>query len=732
MAVLRPFVGGFVALLTLFLAACSGGSGGGGGPSASMELSGSVGDGPAIGAEIVVTDAAGTVWEEHSSDSLANYRLRVPAGAQLPLLLEATGGTDLVTGRPLDFTLVGTVMARGAQTVNLSPLTTVAVRAAQCSGQGLTEGSLRQAWVRVFDQLGMGLDRRAAGDPMTVAVDQDNIETLVLANEALGETVRRSMAALQSAGNGADGDAIVEAVACDLMGRSATRIGAPIDARVVAAFKSAELVVRLETLAGRLEVDGESAVTRMNDAIRTVMPEFHDPAVEALPVTITARDAVLSALGVLHDAVGGDELLELALVLAETPTAGIPALVDEALTPALHVDLLTSAQNAAFLEESAAASLAARHSERHSARAPSVSFAAQPAAVSAGDSSQLSWASTDADRCVPLGDWADAVDLQGAVSTGALTETREFGLACLSPGGVTRRDVVVTVDGQSLLQPAPRLTLLASPSVIGAGGTARLSWASSHAASCVASGDWNGERAVDGGATVGPLDADAEFRLDCEGSGGSVSRTVTVSVVAAAQNPEPAPSPQPQPEPEPSPEPAPSPEPQPEPEPSPAPAPTVSLRVLDPVIDDGGSAALSWSSSHAESCTASGGWSGARGTSGSVTVGPLTTRTSFSLTCTGAGGNAVSMVAVAVNDAVTLNWRAPTENTDGTPLTDLGSYRIYFGRASRDYQDSVTVPGSASSHTLTLPSGDHFLAMTAIDADGNESAYSNEIVRVVD
>ena len=44
----------------------------------------------------------------------------------------------------------------------------------------------------------------------------------------------------------------------------------------------------------------------------------------------------------------------------------------------------------------------------------------------------------------------------------------------------------------------------------------------------------------------------------------------------------------------------------------------------------------------------------------------------------------------------------------------------------------MTVAAAANSHTLELPSGDYYLAMTAIDAQGNESAYSNEIVRTVD
>jgi hypothetical protein len=63
-------------------------------------------------------------------------------------------------------------------------------------------------------------------------------------------------------------------------------------------------------------------------------------------------------------------------------------------------------------------------------------------------------------------------------------------------------------------------------------------------------------------------------------------------------------------------------------------------------------------------------------------------------------------------------------------LTDLSGYRIYYGSESRNYSDQVEInDATASSHTLSLSSGDYFVAMTALDRDGNESAYSNEVVK---
>ena len=88
------------------------------------------------------------------------------------------------------------------------------------------------------------------------------------------------------------------------------------------------------------------------------------------------------------------------------------------------------------------------------------------------------------------------------------------------------------------------------------------------------------------------------------------------------------------------------------------------------------------------------------------------------------------MLSVGVIGPVQLSWVAPDENVDGSTLTDLAGYRIYYGTSSRDYSDMVSLNNpAATAHTLTLASGDYYVAMTAMDADGNESGYSNEVIK---
>ncbi len=78
------------------------------------------------------------------------------------------------------------------------------------------------------------------------------------------------------------------------------------------------------------------------------------------------------------------------------------------------------------------------------------------------------------------------------------------------------------------------------------------------------------------------------------------------------------------------------------------PPPTVSISANPWSFASGGSATLTWSSTNATSCTASGAWSGAEPSSGTQSTGALTATSTFSLTCTGASGSATASAQVTV------------------------------------------------------------------------------------
>lgn len=83
--------------------------------------------------------------------------------------------------------------------------------------------------------------------------------------------------------------------------------------------------------------------------------------------------------------------------------------------------------------------------------------------------------------------------------------------------------------------------------------------------------------------------------------------------------------------------------------------------------------------------------------------------------------------------SLTISWNAPTERTDGQPLTDLAGYRIYYGRMSEtyDYEIEIDNPGIVTYVVEDLVPGDWYFVATAFDAAGVESEYSNEAIRKI-
>ena len=89
------------------------------------------------------------------------------------------------------------------------------------------------------------------------------------------------------------------------------------------------------------------------------------------------------------------------------------------------------------------------------------------------------------------------------------------------------------------------------------------------------------------------------------------------------------------------------------------PLPTVVLSANPASIVSGTSSSLTWSATNASSCTASGGWSGTKGVSGSQGTGSLTSNTTFTLTCTGAGGSASQSASVSVTAPLSPSGSIP-------------------------------------------------------------------------
>jgi hypothetical protein len=77
---------------------------------------------------------------------------------------------------------------------------------------------------------------------------------------------------------------------------------------------------------------------------------------------------------------------------------------------------------------------------------------------------------------------------------------------------------------------------------------------------------------------------------------------------------------------------------------------------------------------------------------------------------------------------LTLSWTPPSANADGSALTDLNGYIIYYGTASGNYTYSIDA-GNVISYRIDslVPGFEYYFAVTAYDISGNESTYSREV-----
>jgi len=83
--------------------------------------------------------------------------------------------------------------------------------------------------------------------------------------------------------------------------------------------------------------------------------------------------------------------------------------------------------------------------------------------------------------------------------------------------------------------------------------------------------------------------------------------------------------------------------------------------------------------------------------------------------------------------AITLSWLAPEENTDGSYITDLAGYRIYYGMESGSLDRTIEINNvGLSTYVIDdLRPGTYYIAATAFNQSSVESDYSNEVVKSV-
>lgn len=93
---------------------------------------------------------------------------------------------------------------------------------------------------------------------------------------------------------------------------------------------------------------------------------------------------------------------------------------------------------------------------------------------------------------------------------------------------------------------------------------------------------------------------------------------------------------------------------------------------------------------------------------------------------------AITVADVSVG-AATLSWLPPTTNIDGSTLTNLAGFRIYYGASSSQMSQTIEVANaSVNAYVVSnLAPGTYYFAVRAYTASGAESDNSNVSIKTV-
>jgi Fibronectin type III domain len=86
-----------------------------------------------------------------------------------------------------------------------------------------------------------------------------------------------------------------------------------------------------------------------------------------------------------------------------------------------------------------------------------------------------------------------------------------------------------------------------------------------------------------------------------------------------------------------------------------------------------------------------------------------------------------AQTTTSTTGSASLSWTPPTENTDGTPISDLAGYHIYYGTSASQMTSTITIASAAETSYVVggLAPGTYYFAVVAFNAAGVDSPQSN-------
>lgn len=86
----------------------------------------------------------------------------------------------------------------------------------------------------------------------------------------------------------------------------------------------------------------------------------------------------------------------------------------------------------------------------------------------------------------------------------------------------------------------------------------------------------------------------------------------------------------------------------------------------------------------------------------------------------------VSGASTSSSGTVTVSWTPPTQNTNGTTLTNLAGYHLYYGTSQSSLSNvvNITNPGLATYVVSNLSAATWYFAMSSVNSSGVEGPRS--------
>ncbi len=666
-------------------------------------LSGSVGDGPVVGAAMRVLQNDGVILKEFQSDSSAGYNTVVRTkGRYYPLTVDATGGIDLVTNQAPDFTLMGAALEPSKKyVVNVNPYSTVVMEMARDLEGGRTKSNIYKAQDILAASWDFGLRSFSATGPMTAEITSSNVAEIVKSSEAIGEVVRRTRDWLLTAGYVWDGNNVVRALGSDLIDGVIDGRGGPrVNSRLAAIANLVIVQVLLESAANELHVNGVNATATLEMAIDEMNLGTASPSLAELTATAGMLDHVDIGLDAA-DAISDDQSVTDLKSSTSGLQAGLQPMLAKSVLPPDYRETLDDVIWMMLTSGDTTMIDTVNGTVRDGADPPSEPPPDDPPTPVETIVDNLD------QNTVRSGTWQ--------VSTAAspyLGNSEFCEIGCL----FTWRPVLPTSGTYEVYvywtyYPQRTTSALYQIDHIGGTGTTVVDQRNSST-----SNQWYLIGTFE--LTAG-VNGNVSLSYDETESGVSVSADA-VRYVLVNEGPPADPNNTP-------------------PTISGTPPATVTKDTLydyTPVAADGDNDPLTFSiigkPSWATFNSVTGRLSGTPGDQHVGTYSGIVISVSDGQASADLGPFSVTVQATSLGSA-TLIWQPPTENEDGTPLTDLAGYKIYWGTNPGDYPNSVTLnnPGLTTYVVENLSPGTYEFVATAINGSGVESRFSNAASKTV-